>query len=233
MSLFRKSITVAGVAAAVVALASAPAYAAAGGTVSTTAGIDVIFTAARGAANDVVVTHSGRTVTVDDRVALKAGKGCSKVRGDATKVRCTVRADWDLFVADLGDRSDRFVNKSAARLFVEGGTGNDRITGGSNGDYLAGNSGKDVISGRGGNDQVVGGSGADTLYGGAGNDGVGGGTGSDVLKGGAGDDSLGGYTGNDVLYGNSGADRLDGGANGGRGDTCVDSATTARAGCEH
>jgi hypothetical protein len=37
----------------------------------------------------VVITRSGNTITIDDRVAISAGKGCKKVKGDKTKVICT------------------------------------------------------------------------------------------------------------------------------------------------
>src|SRR5688572_3920261 len=73
---------------AVVGTAAAPAQAAAAG-VASAAGTTVQYKAAAGKANQVVVTRSGRTITIDDKVAVRAGKGCKAVKGDKTKVRCT------------------------------------------------------------------------------------------------------------------------------------------------
>ena len=55
---------------------------------------------------------------------------------------------------------------------VNGGIGNDVITGGNNasGDTLNGGGGSDTINGAGGNDRLVGGASTDTLDGGTGND---------------------------------------------------------------
>jgi hypothetical protein len=50
-------------------------------------GTKVVVKAGSNQTNKVVITRSGRTVTVDDVVALKPGKGCRKI--DKTKVRCT------------------------------------------------------------------------------------------------------------------------------------------------
>ncbi|GLW33358.1 hypothetical protein Areg01_62960 [Actinoplanes regularis] len=40
----------------------------------------VKFTAASGQAKSLVITISGRTVTLNDTVAIKAGKGCKAVK---------------------------------------------------------------------------------------------------------------------------------------------------------
>jgi len=74
---------------------------------------------------------------------------------------------------------------------IDGGDGNDVITGGSGGDVIDGGAGDDVISG---------GSGVDELEGGAGIDIVLGGEGADAISGGAGIDFLLGEEGADVFH---------------------------------
>jgi Ca2+-binding RTX toxin-like protein len=66
------------------------------------------------------------------------------------------------------------------RLFFQGGTGADNITGGAYDDVLVGGGGNDVLNGGAGNDRLVGTDGNDTLQGGAGNDGLEGGAGTDT-----------------------------------------------------
>src|SRR5690349_12863521 len=72
----------------------------------------VRYVAGKGASNSLVITVSGRTVTLDDRVAIKAGAGCVAVKGDKTKVRCTTpKAPYA--VVGLGDKNDSVTNKSS------------------------------------------------------------------------------------------------------------------------
>ncbi|WP_281428031.1 calcium-binding protein [Actinoplanes hulinensis] len=180
-------IVAAGIAAiASAAVLPAPAYAASAGT-AFIADYTVEFTAAKGAVNDVVIIVNGKTVTIDDRVAIKPGPGCRAVPGDSTKVRCT---DDHLFwiFAKLGDRNDRIVNRSAIDIMVLGGAGDDRIAGGSTADSLYGGSGRDVLSGGAGPDSLIGGTGDDVLGGGAGNDNLNADAGRDVMRGGSGID---------------------------------------------
>ena len=54
--------------------------------------------------------------------------------------------------------------------FIEGGTGNDTLTGTAGNDRLYGHAGADILNGGDGNDFLRGGAGADTLNGGNGND---------------------------------------------------------------
>lgn len=175
-------------------LGTSPAFASAAGVVEvvrTSDGVvEISFTAAKGQANRVVVTRSGRTTTFDDVVAIRAGRGCKAVRGDRTKVRCTTVKTAGAYVASLGDRNDTFTNKTSVLSFVEGGTGNDTLTGGSGTDYLYGEAGKDKLYGNGGNDKLYGGAGNDIIRGGAGNDTIEGGAGSDNIAGGPGRDQI-------------------------------------------
>ncbi len=78
---------------------------------------------------------------------------------------------------------------------IEGGSGNDTITGDDN------------------NNKLWGGVGNDILYGGKGNDVLNGDGGNDILYGGDGNDTLNGGEGNDTLYGGKGADVFNGGGN--------------------
>ncbi|MFZ2724909.1 MAG: M10 family metallopeptidase C-terminal domain-containing protein, partial [Methylococcaceae bacterium] len=73
---------------------------------------------------------------------------------------------------------------------IDGGLGNDKITGGTDsiGDSLAGGIG---------NDTITGGISNDTISGGTGNDNLAGGVGNDTLVSDSGTDSLSGGTGND------------------------------------
>ncbi|HEY9857998.1 MAG TPA: calcium-binding protein, partial [Candidatus Obscuribacterales bacterium] len=67
---------------------------------------------------------------------------------------------------------------------------------------LNGGNGEDTLSGTSGRDEINGGNGRDTLSGGNGND---------ILEGGNGDDILLGQISNDILIGGNGDDLLDGG----------------------
>ncbi|MEG4327881.1 calcium-binding protein, partial [Microcoleus sp. herbarium5] len=86
---------------------------------------------------------------------------------------------------------------------LDGGCGNDLLTGEAGSDYLLGNEGDDSLDG---------GSSNDTLDGGNGNDFLGGGSGNDSLNGNDGDDSVYGGEGNNVLKGGNGFDTLIGGS---------------------
>jgi Ca2+-binding RTX toxin-like protein len=86
---------------------------------------------------------------------------------------------------------------------IDGGAGNDTLTGGRVNDLLLGGEG---------NDRLTGGPGDDSILGGAGNDTVIAGIGNDFVRGGVGRDTLNGDGGNDVLCGEADADRLLGGA---------------------
>lgn len=97
-------------------------------------------------------------------------------------------------------------------VYIEGGTGNDVLSGNISGDELYGGRDNDIAYGNGGDDQVYGGSGDDALTGNDGFDQLSGGFGNDYLSGGNDEDSLDGGFGNDTLDGGSGGrDFIDGG----------------------
>lgn len=191
--------------AAITALA-APASAASVGTVKVFDNF-VKYQAATGKANRLVVTNSGTTVTIDDRYRIKAGKGCTAVNGDRTKVRCKVTSlDTARVLVNLSDGNDYLINKSALPMTADGARGRDTLIGGSASEALLGGAGKDELNGGAGNDHLNGTTGHDSLRGGTGDDSLAGGTGDDVLRGGAGNDSLAPGLGADAAYGNSGDD---------------------------
>lgn len=97
-------------------------------------------------------------------------------------------------------------------IALNGGAGNDSLTGGSGNDTLNGDEGNDVLKGMAGNDRLFGGNGNDNLDGGTGNDTLLGESGNDTLTGGDGNDGLSGGTGNDRLHGGNGNDTLMGDA---------------------
>ncbi|WP_275414981.1 calcium-binding protein [Actinoplanes italicus] len=148
---------------------AAPAEATGSGT-ARVSGADVVYTAAKDARNRVVVTRSGGTVTVDDRVPVRAGAGCTAVRGDRTRVICRTAATPGGLRVVTGDRADSIVNRSGLPLTADGGTGSDTIIGGPEADTLRGGGGRDRLHGAGGDDQLDGGPGDDRLLGGAGDD---------------------------------------------------------------
>lgn len=118
----------------------------------------------------------------------------------------------------LIDALDILANNNAN--VIEGGAGDDRLSGRGGADVITGAGGIDQIYGGGGDDTLSGGDGDDLLIGGKGNDEIfgnmgedrlDGGEGADVLWGGGGEDVLKGASGTDHLIGGTGDDRLDGG----------------------
>ncbi|MEU4692256.1 calcium-binding protein [Actinoplanes sp. NPDC023714] len=196
---------------------ASPAQAASTGVVSVSKTTQVKYTAGSGKANKVVITRSGRTVTIDDKYKIKAGKGCKAVKGDKTKVRCKLKKNPTKVFVYAGSKNDTVTNKTSIPSLLDGGTGKDKLIGGSGADDLIGQSNNDRLYGGGGNDYLTGGSGHDTLFGQAGNDDLAGNHGNDTLYGGSGNDTMQGDgtyigdRGNDKLYGEGGNDSLEGG----------------------
>jgi Ca2+-binding RTX toxin-like protein len=221
-SLHRKALTAAGFTVAAVAstaLFAVPAQAASAGAAKVVGSSTVQFNALMGKSNGLTITISGRTVTLDDKVAIKAGRGCKAVRGDKTKVKCTTKKKTTKLSIALGDKTDWVRNKTSVYMLADGGSGTDSLTGGSGKDQLQGGTGNDKLYGQGGNDTFFGDSGNDSIVGGTGNDRVDAGSGTDKVwsesgndevGGGTGNDTIAGGTGNDELFGDSGNDRITG-----------------------
>ncbi|MBO3740926.1 calcium-binding protein [Actinoplanes flavus] len=191
-----------------VGVVATPAQAASAGVVSVYDGTKVRYKAGGGHQNRVLLSRSGNTITVDDRVAVKAGAGCKAVKGDKTKVRCTTKTAPTRVRVSTYDRNDTIVNNTGLSMTAFGGIGSDKITGGPRGDILYADLGGDQIWGLGGNDRIYGSSQNDKLYGGDGADTIDDGHGRDLVRGGNGDDTLDGHGGNDVYYGDAGNDRI-------------------------
>jgi Ca2+-binding RTX toxin-like protein len=130
--------------------------------------------------DNVVVSYSG------DRLAVTMSGGRSV---NTTFARSAVF--WIVFTGN--DGHDTFQNLTAVPCDLDGGAGNDSLSGGS---------GHNWIQGAAGNDSLQGGSSGDWLYGGWGND---------LLYGSGGNDGLYGQEDVDVLHGQDGNDWLDGG----------------------
>jgi Ca2+-binding RTX toxin-like protein len=187
-----------------VAAVATPAHAATNGVVAVVSSTVIEYPAVSGRTNNVVLTRSGNTITVDDTTAIRPGSGCARV--DSTKVRCTTRTAPTMVRVILGDGNDSVTNKADIVLAASGGTGNDKILGGPRADILNGGAGADTIGGLAGNDRINGESGNDYLSASAGDDQVNGGEGNDRLFGSDGNDHLSGDAGDDIEDGGNGDD---------------------------
>lgn len=196
-------------------------------------GNEVLYTAAAGQTNKVVVTASTTnlstiTYVIDDVVTVKPGTGCAyPTASDHTKVSCTVATldsqdPYPTVQLTLGDNNDTLAyhNKTNQTYYfasVDLGTGNDKATddGSVDGNYISGGTGNDTLTlgkysvgwGDNGNDTLHAAAGT-IAQGGNGNDTI---TGNDVLYGDAGADTIYGNSGNDTLWGGAGTDTLSGG----------------------
>ena len=185
-----------------------PARAATTGVASVPGEMEVQYLAGSDRVNKVVVTRSGNVITIDDRVTVRAGKGCKRVKGDKTRVRCTTPSAPNRVLIHLGNRNDSVTNQSGLPMLARGGAGNDRLTGGIQTDNLYGGSGTDLLRGGGESDNLYGGTGVDRVYGQGGDDRAYGGPGNDRVYGGSGNDRL--EEGSDPS--GSDSDRLSGGS---------------------
>ncbi|WP_430780357.1 calcium-binding protein [Actinoplanes sp. G11-F43] len=211
-------------------LVGGPAQAAPVGTAQVVNRTQIKFTAGAKKVNYVTITRSGNTVTIDDRVTIKPGKGCKQAGKDKTRVRCTTSGAPTWGSIATYDKNDTVVNKSDLGLSIRVGSGTNKIIGGPRSENLFGGDGNDTIWGNGGNDYVYAAEGNDVVYGGPGRDDLRGGpgrdtiwgqeggdridtgAGNDVAHGGPHDDSFDEATGRDVLYGDAGSDEFHQGA---------------------
>jgi Ca2+-binding RTX toxin-like protein len=192
-------------------------------------GLEVVYVAATGEGNDVVVVDDVRNrVMITDRGApVTASGACTSV--DAHSAVCpgvAGRRPADAVDANLtlGDRDDRFAtprrfDTDDVNLHVDGGPGNDVLSGGGNDStVLHGGEGNDLLHANDWGGELHGGPGDDVLYGGDDMDQLYGGGGHDQLYGRGGHDDLtdgdrdggGGAAapGSDTLDGGGGTDGL-------------------------
>lgn len=168
-----------------------------------------------------VQTHGGNDrVTIGE--AINPGWESNHTDGHSSSLHIALGAGND--TAEGG--------ATLAAITLDGGAGNDYLTGGlgsndlrggEGNDYLISYQGTNILRGEGGhdymegfgtleggdgNDWLIGSSSGDSLDGGAGNDLLVGQSGNNTLMGGAGDDTLHGDGQNDLLIGGAGSDRL-------------------------
>jgi len=159
--------------------------------------------------------------TGDDLVGLSLKSSQINVtqNGQTQKFQSSLVGRIEIFA---GSGNDRLLESAVARpIYIDGGAGNDSLTGGDGADTLTGGAGKNTLAGGGGADRINGSGGRDLIFGGAGDDRLFGNGGNDTLDGGGnvdrifggdGDDSLIGASSNDKLYGQAGNDTLIGAA---------------------
>jgi Ca2+-binding RTX toxin-like protein len=158
-------------------------------TIATGAGDDIITFSGTGEGFDAVT--GGADVT-DDTILALANDTNIGLRSISTVE--IISANGHSGVRILGSPGNDVLNFNAVTLIgiieINGGGGNDAITG---------SAAADVIVGLGGTDTLNGGGGADTIEGGAGNDALAGGAGNDTLRyrpGGFGADNVTGFDSN-------------------------------------
>ena len=172
----------------------------------------------RQSGSDLVIRRGTSSITVPttglaagiENVIVNAGNGNDTITiGNLDRVGVLA-----IFVnGESGDDTITAVGAAigGVRLGIDGGAGNDTLTGSDGADTIQGGAGLDVISGNNGNDTLLGGDDADSISGGNGNDVIDGNDGNDTALGDAGDDSISGSFGNDMLVGDDGNDTLNGG----------------------
>jgi Ca2+-binding RTX toxin-like protein len=179
-------------------------------------GTGILFEAGNGETNTVLLQGTviddslGDGFMIIDSTAnliITSGQGC---RAQGSRVVCEITPTF--VKLELGDKNDSVISQEAVRMIVNGGKGNDTITGSAADDDLDGDRDNDTIDGGRGNDVIRGGLGDDQLTGGLGNDRLIGSTGSDTLDGGPDNDELDSGIGADRLIGGSGIDRFEAGA---------------------
>jgi Ca2+-binding RTX toxin-like protein len=156
-----------------------------------------------GAADNVTVTGTGG----NDQIQVTGTGSSVTVAGLAAQVSITgAEGANDVLTINAGAGNDvinaQGLPATTIKLVIDGGAGNDTITGGQGADTLIGGTGNDIVNGGQGNDVADLGEGNDTFIWNPGD-------GSDVVEGGMGTDTL-------VFNGSNAAERFDISANGGR-----------------
>lgn len=120
------------------------------------------------------VAYRQTTITDDvDKVVINAGAGDDNVligryRGSFTTPVTINGGEGDDHLS--GGAGADTINGDAGDDWISGAAGNDTLNGGADDDFIAGDAGDDVIHGNDGADHISGGRGADSLFGDAGND---------------------------------------------------------------
>jgi hypothetical protein len=168
----------------------------------------LVFTAAPGESNHVMIYPAGdgsAKVDVADHQPITApADKCEALAPDL--LRCAIPTTVRV---SLGDGKDTWVPDRklafASPAQVDGGEGDDELLGTDGGDALTGGPGNDTLKGYDGDDRLDGGDGDDTVIGGVDKDTVLGGAGTDNVAGDGFEDA---YA--DVVDGGPGLDTIDG-----------------------
>lgn len=183
-----------------------------------TSGVDTITVGQSG--STLTVTGGGSTLNLPNAMQDFAN-GLEELvingRNGADLITITdVNTVGSILILANGQNGDDTITAAGAMLGVanlqiDGGNGNDTLTGSAGSETLRGSAGNDSLSGDDGDDTLVGGDGQDALNGDAGNDLLQGNVGNDTLDGGDGDDILEGNEDSDIMSGASGNDSISGG----------------------
>jgi Ca2+-binding RTX toxin-like protein len=148
----------------------------------------------------------------DDHISIRRSSGYTVVTINGT---ATATTSNELRIYGNGGNDEIFVDinddPADVKITLDGGDGDDVISGGFGGERVYAGTGDDTIVGNGGKDTVYGEAGNDSIRGGGSSDLIDGGEGYDTLRGDAGNDNIAGGANPDRLRGSDGNDRLDGG----------------------
>ena len=121
--------------------------------------------------NNVRITLSGTTFTIDDVIPITAGTGCKPVSGDATKATCVAfkvapNGRFKVFNVNTGFGNDKIANVTSiasipgnlgAPMRANGSSGDDMVTGDPRAeDTLIGSTGNDTLRDPGGQNEFDG-----------------------------------------------------------------------------
>jgi len=150
----------------------------------------------------IVVLANGATATGVPSAAANSLTGLNVIAGND---------DNDIDVSSVL-ATDFTALAASGSIRIEGGDGNDSITGSADfGESILGQDGNDTIDGGDGNDTIDGGTGNDMLTGGVGADSIDGDDGADTIVGGSEGDVIQGGDGADSITGDAGTDNIDAG----------------------
>ena len=193
------------------------------------------------------VLFDGVAVVASETLTGTAGDDVIDVREVNGSVTATINGTTQQFASvqsitiNSGDGNDQVTFTGAMGVTIDGGNGDDTLTGGSGPDVIMGGAGNDTITGNDGADLldgglqtdsgtnvnfIDGGNGPDTIIGGAGVDTIDGGRGADTINTFEGNDIISGGNGNDLINAGTGNDSIAGGPandtiNAGPGDDSV------------
>lgn len=182
-------------------------------TLAVQGGSTLQFTAAAAETNNVTVTRGATLYTVTDPGSTITPTGpCVTVNANTATCPVAGVTDVNMSLTDGNDQASIDATVTQVGITLQGGDGNDSLSGATTSDVLQGGPGNDTLNGQGGDDQLTGGAGDDTLAGGDGDDSLSGGAGRDSVQGGGGDDTIpdaGADVDPDSYGGGAGTDLLD------------------------